>query len=509
MAAIDVPISLNRPQFSAHEAMGRRQTVFCGWGRGVGKSWFTRLEWWLRIAEWEHRQRPNCPKKLKGVRVLVLMPTLVQFKDVHWAEIESELLDDGPWAWLGGKLNSQRGQIDFPGGSWVKPFPASSYNSRTARGMRGDMLSGDEIDDIDANVYHSVAIPWLSEPWSLGEQLLGGTPTRGHHGLWYSMLKSGELAEAIRSGNLPREAALDTPEAVKIRGVLAGIRDADWPKSLPTDRADAALQILKSFHSFHATYRDAPETVDPLAVATARAEMSDAAFAREWEADPSAGEGLVFAFDEDFHVREVPAGLQFSEYVVGVDHGYRDPGVFLLAGVVGSGENSFLWVLDEIYRTDETPAWWVDQAVTWSAATSPNSEWVRDVTSHRGQVIYYCDPSRPEQIESLNARGIQAIPADNAIHAGIGTVANLMAIRSRENAEQTEQTRYSRLYVRPSCINLRRELGVYRWKRDPLKPGGYLEQPVGRDDHTIDCLRYLSVGRFGRGGGHQKQVYTR
>jgi phage terminase large subunit len=58
---------------------------------------------------------------------------------------------------------------------------------------------------------------------------------------------------------------------------------------------------------------------------------------------------------------------------------------------------------------------------------------------------------------------------------------------------------FARLYVDPSCKNLIREMGLYRKKRDPQNPDGFLEQPEDKNNHACDALRYALVGRFGMG----------
>jgi len=46
------------------------------------------------------------------------------------------------------------------------------------------------------------------------------------------------------------------------------------------------------------------------------------------------------------------------------------------------------------------------------------------------------------------------------------------------------------LFISPNCTNLIRELKNYRFKN---KGGNMSEQPVTKDDHSPDCLRYYVV----------------
>ena len=42
-----------------------------------------------------------------------------------------------------------------------------------------------------------------------------------------------------------------------------------------------------------------------------------------------------------------------------------------------------------------------------------------------------------------------------------------------------------RLYVHERCVNLRREIGMYRWREDSK------EEPVKEHDHAMDAMRYM------------------
>jgi hypothetical protein len=474
-------LAFNFPQWQAFGALFdasgqpfRNRTVFLGWGRGVGKSWFRRQIWWLLVAAFEHKVRSEALKPFRGVRVTSLAPTLKQWKDIHWAGIENELVGDGDFAHLGAKLDHQSGQIRFPGGSIIRPFPATAYNARTARGMRTDVLDSDEVDDIDASVYDGVAVPWLSEPWSLGIELPGGTPTRGRHGLWWRTLRAGRDGARLRNGAALTDVL--TQEQIDQYRSLLEEEDAD-------DAAgdEQVADALKSIYAFHATYRDAPETVSKKAVARAAATTPAAVFNREWNADPDAGEGLVYPFDERFHVaggelcpyREVPPLSSFREFHIGMDHGWVDPGVLLLSGVQGHGEDATLWLLDEWYESECPNHVWNERAVAWNFGR------------------FWPDPSRPDRVADLRSAGLDIGSTDNDILGGISRVAELLFIRTSEGGD-----RWARLYVSPKCRNTIREFGLYRRKK--LTDGTFDEQPADKNNHTMDCTRYVAVGRFGR-----------
>lgn len=92
----------------------------------------------------------------------------------------------------------------------------------------------------------------------------------------------------------------------------------------------------------------------------------------------------------------------------------------------------------------------------------------------------WADPSAPGAIADFADAGIYCGPADNDRKTGISVVADRLRLRGDNQP---------RLKVFTTCVNLIREFGSYL--RDPNKVDG---DPIKRDDHTIDALRYLAMG---------------
>lgn len=504
---LEIKLKFNAPQWKAHHALFdesgkpvRGRTVMLGWGRGVGKSYYRRQVWWLLVAQLDGIMRSEALEPFRGVRIMSLAPTLKQWKEIHWIGIENELSRRGKWGWLGAKLDRQTGHIDFPGGSIVRPFPAQAHTARGARGMRTDVLDADEFDDIDSQVYDSIAVPWLSEPWSLQIELPGGTPTQGRHGLWWRTMQAGKIGQKLRDG-ARLEDLLPAADIERYRSLL-GEEGAD---------GGAVAEIasaMKRIYSFHATWRDAPETVDRRSYARAVATTPKATIEREWEANADAGEGLVYPFDETFHVRQPPPNGQFREFLVGGDHGTTDPGVLLLAGVQGHGEDAIVFVTQEFYETDQPNFMWDRRAKAWA----------KDQTLRNP--VFFIDPSRPDRVNDYRMQGcnVGSMPAGegsiNALHAGIARVANMLFIRAHEQGEarpdsgiETKVIRYARLYVAPTCKHTIREFGLYKRKKHP--DGSFDEEPLDKHNHAMDALRYLVYGRFGRPPGYRATVSGR
>lgn len=462
-------IRFNRPQSLAHQALRPGHSVSLAFGRGIGKSYFLRVAgWYLPVAQWDGLVRHTTGgQTIRGVRVINMLPTFKQARDVHEKPTIAETEGDGPWSWLKPKTDHTRWLLSFPGGSTLQWFGAREADGK--RGLRGDIVTVDEADDIDPEVFDAIVEPWLSEPWSLRMVLLGGTPRRGRYGLLYREYKAGQdAAEARRLS--PAEVA-----------------------ALPEER-QREIEALRHRYSFHATWRDAPETVDQGYVERIRTKLvadgKEATYRREWECDFDSAEGLVYShFDERAHVRVPPPSVRFSEFLVGVDHGWEDPGVFLVFGVQGQGEDAVLWLLEEVYEPHKLEEFWIAEAqrVQRTYAAAP--------------IFWYGDPSRPDRIQALrNKAGARFPPTDeriNSLEAGVSTLASRLALRPDPDDPEGKR-RLARFYVHPRCVRTRWEFANYRRKRDPHNADRFLDIIEDKNNHAMDAARYACFGRFGR-----------
>lgn len=454
-------IVFNKPQSKAGRFVVPGHTVTLAFGRGVGKSWFIRRLCYLLISQWEYVVRATKDGTIRGIRVVFLLPTFKQFKDVHARALVNELESD--FAFLGAEIDRTTYTVSFPGGSSIQVFPATEHSGQRARGIRADVAVLDECDDIDVNVYDSVVRPWFTEPWSLKIRIASGTPKRGRHGLLYKLYQAGQRGARIRAGVDADVAGLEADE----------------------------LAALSTFCSVHATCLDAPGNVDQREVTAARLSMPTATFEREYLCNFDAGEGLVYPFDEGFHVKEPPPPSSFREFHIGGDFGWSDPAALLLSGIQGHGDDATVWLLDESYESEIANSTWDKRAV--DMATS---------VAQYGRVTFWPDPSRPERAHDWRNLGLTVGHTDNDIDAGIGRVAELLFTRSTEDGE-----RWSRMYVSPKCRNTIMEIGKYRRKK--LHDGTFSEQPEDKWNHLMDCLRYLCMGRFGRSASHRRVVSGR
>ena len=365
------------PQRRAWESIKPGATVCLPWGRGGGKSTLLRVFCYLLIAQWEHRRRPGA--RHDGVRIAIVMPTLLQARKVHQILLLSELEGSGEWSWLGARVNRTELRVDFPGGSWLAFVSAEA--AQNARGLRCDVVAIDEADDVDAEIVDAVTLPWFSEPHSLRITLVVGTPKRGRYGLLYRTHRRG------------------TP---------------------------GVAEYIDDHVSVHATCYDFPKFVSPIAVAKAKRETPAPIFEREWLCSFDSSSGLVYPmFSERFHVREPHPGTDFAEVLIGGDHGYEDPGSLVVIGVTGGGRDVVCYAVEEVYAQHKTEQWWIDRAAELHDRY-PRARW-------------YFDPSMPARIESYKRLGIRADKTQNAVEDGIASVADMLSIRERDDGHEWAQ----------------------------------------------------------------------
>lgn len=423
---MNVDFSKCQAQTDAYRALKPGNTITLAFGRGVGKSTIQRLFWYLLIAQWDGQYRPGSGDR--GVRIVMLMPTLKQANRTHADKYYGELARNGAWGFLGGVVNKTTMKASFPGGSSIQWVSAENANDN--RGIRCDVVSIDEADDIDREIYNGIVLPWLSEPHSLKIRVLGGTPRRGRFGLLW-----------------------------------AGYR------TLPEARPD-------KFFSFHATAYDAPLLVDPDIVEEAKATTPHATFEREWMCNFDAAEGLVYPmFSEAIHVVEPPK--EFNRILVGLDHGYQDPAVFIVIGIVGSGKDAKAYCIYEYCQSLKVQDELADVAEEIDARW-PMAEW-------------YGDSSGAQDHEAYKRRIRKHITA--ATHRkeeGVGTVATMLSPRIDNMGRLTP-----RLFVSKVCTNLINEMGCYRRKRDPRNKEIILDDIADGNDHCQDATRYPLYKVFG------------
>lgn len=423
--------NLDRHQSRAMRLVRPGNTVVLLFGRGSGKSFLDRL-----IIHTQALQNP-------GSDIGLLMPTLKQARQVFWPH----LLDDfyGPLrAHLKGEPNKTLLEATYANGSRLTTWGAE--NADGIRGQRFRMIVQDEADEIDPSVETAVVEPTFSRSGRNAIWVKSGTPKRGRYGI---LFRDYQLATVTK---------LDGYHVVKVRSSESPQVDQQW-------------------------------------LAKVKAKTDKTIFAREYDVDFDAAEGLVYIFLADVHIRIPHSGVRFDQFIVGVDHGWNDPGVFLLIGISGRGDDAFAWVLDEFYRSETPIHVWASKAREWS------QKYGADLGLP--QPTFFCDRSQPLLINNLVNSGIDArgVQQENIkIESGVARVADMLAVRENPviaHRAGLDGTEAPRLFIHPRCVNTIREFGVYRRKRDPNDHERYLEQIEDKSNHAMDSLRYALTERFG------------
>ncbi|GEM_PF-5265867 len=172
-------------------------------------------------------------------------------------------------------------------------------------------------------------------------------------------------------------------------------------------------------------------------------------------------EGLVyptFSYQRHVWARSMVPN-RYSAYYIGIDWGAENPCAIVLIGV---DYDKSLFILEEYYHT---------------GSRSKPSDWIAAVQSMivpLGGAFQYAiaDPSGRGYINEFRNAGIQTIPGNNDIPAGIGTVKELLA--------------HDKLIITQECRHCINEFQTYKWNEGT-------DRPLKRNDHTMDALRYAAM----------------
>lgn len=181
-------------------------------------------------------------------------------------------------------------------------------------------------------------------------------------------------------------------------------------------------------------------------------------------------EGLVYGCIDDHHKKELssielPSGTKFYG---GVDWGYRDPWVLTVRAITPAG-----WHWD-IHEHRETHL------------TMPKiKEITAKINKRFPMTRIEADPSRPDCIEEL-CSVVPTVPADNDIEKGI-----------RLHYELISSGKYG---YSGDCAGLGDEYETYKYPEERnLRPSqnlGNINIPVDQDNHSMDTVRYLTLGTY-------------
>ena len=195
-------------------------------------------------------------------------------------------------------------------------------------------------------------------------------------------------------------------------------------------------------------------------------------------------DGLVYqCFERELHVvpiQDLPAG---TEYYGGIDWGYTDPFVIIIRAITPDG---FHFEIFEHYKTNQT--------ITEMKATLNRIRTTLGIKVKR----FVADPSRPDYINELCRDGHTVIAANNDIRIGIDKHYELM--RSEKYA-----------VFEGRCSHVIDEYEMYHYPEiKDLKPDQTQrdELPVDKDNHTMDCIRYITADTYKLFGAKKNRFST-
>lgn len=159
---------------------------------------------------------------------------------------------------------------------------------------------------------------------------------------------------------------------------------------------------------------------------------------------------------------------------IGIDYGYRNPMAILWCALDEKGN---AYVYDEYYQT--------------GTLISDVCDIIHTKTNKQKIKLYLIDPSTAQRDgktgktvqDEFNDNGIYVTPANNDKRAGINRVNEYFKLKDGK----------PKLKIFKNCVNLRRELQVYKWKdlKGKISSQNQPEAPNKKDDHALDALRYL------------------
>lgn len=146
---------------------------------------------------------------------------------------------------------------------------------------------------------------------------------------------------------------------------------------------------------------------------------------------------------------------QFTNHRNGLDFGFSsDPAA--LAVTHYDRARKTIYIFDELYERGLT-----------------NDVLAHEVKSRIGGDYVTCDSAEPKSIAELQMYGVRALAAAKGKDSVIFGV---------------QWLQQQNIIIDTKCINARMELNVYHWKKD--KDGNSIRQPIDKNNHLIDALRY-------------------
>ena len=232
----------------------------------------------------------------------------------------------------------------------------------------------------------------------------------------------------------------------------------------------------KWFYS-HATPYDNPY-ITAQEIDRIKQERGEDEFSQEYLAEFRKMQGLVYKeFERKTHVVEPQDIPQVGTNVIGIDFGFVNPTAALFVRIDYDGN---WWVFDEIYERGKT--------------INDIARILKDKMTGLTVQTIIGDSAQAEHIANLASQGLPVIPVSktkDSISAGI----NLLKTKLK-TYEQLSGPPKPKLFVSKNCPNLIEEFEKYTYPAQKRLGGDERnpkEEPLKKDDHGLDALRYLAL----------------
>ena len=230
---------------------------------------------------------------------------------------------------------------------------------------------------------------------------------------------------------------------------------------------DRGLAGDHNYYSLHFTLEDNPFLPEEYKIDLKKS-LSGVFYKRYYLGEWCLAEGAIFDFfDRNIHVQKMRYCAEY--WIVGVDYGTSNAFAAVLIGV-NTGR-----------QTQTGKKMWVEDEYYWDSAKKgrqkTNSEYVEDLKRwlepYSVRAIYVDPIAEAFKLEMQRA-GKHVINANNNVGNGIQIM--------------TSEMKRGNVTICPNCTNLIREVESYVWDAKKTEKGD--EQPVKKDDHAVDALRY-------------------
>lgn len=165
--------------------------------------------------------------------------------------------------------------------------------------------------------------------------------------------------------------------------------------------------------------------------------------------------GLVL---KNWEVAEISQNANdYDDVAIGQDFGFNHANAILQLAI----KDDDIYILKEIYVYEKDTSEIID---------------IADKMDLVGKM--WCDSAEPDRIKTWKKAGYKA-----------EGVTKEKTTKQKYQATQIDWLKRRKIYIHPSCVNTKREIEQWKWKKDE-QSGKYLDEPVPFFDDAMAALRY-------------------